>query len=446
MMKKKLLGFSLIAMLAMTGCDNSNGSAYNLDLPKGGEVVDLKVEANRKALMQDVTSGLSGMLAAAISKGISFKTEANMDAQYDVYVENEVRTSMKMTGLKETATLDVKANIGKLTSAEGVEALKGVEAVANYKFSGDVNITEKGYTNSEGKPEVINTDLKFDKVGAKVELTEGVIYADLSDRSLLKNGLANYDEVAELINAVGTVRMPTKAELALLLPLDKGQTVDSYLTAEWKKSGLDKIYISVDEINQIAEMFDEEEIMSGPVQYNRASPSSAIGLVDLSGLEETIGVLANIEGALEYKVYKNETAGLKISLDTRKIAECSMLAEYIDNFGTMEGFEMTAQDYAAYNETFGKFDLEAVVLFDDVSRITSLTMSIDANVTSYDSYYDSVNNTEIKEKDNTTIIKGKSKITANYDGMKKTPAKEHKDYVSVMSFVEEYEDLLEPAK
>ena len=167
---------------------------------------------------------------------------------------------------------------------------------------------------------------------------------------------------------------------------------------------------------------------------------------DLSGLEETIGVLANIEGALEYKVYKNETAGLKISLDTRKLAECSMLAEYIDNFGTMEGFKMTAQDYAAFNETFGKFDLEAVVLFDDVSRITSLTMSIDANVTSYDSYYDSVTNTEVKEKDNTTIVKGKSKITANYDGMKKTPAKEHKDYVSVMSFVEEYEDLLEPAK
>lgn len=446
MMKKKLLGFSLIAMLAMTGCDNSNGSAYNLSLPKGGEVVDLKVEANRKELMQDVTSGLSGMLAAAISKGISFKTEANMDAQYDVYVDNEVRTSMKMTGLKETATLDVKANIGKLTSAEGVEVLKGVEAVANYKFSGDVNITEKGYTNSEAKPEVINTDLKFDKVGAKVELTEGVIYADLSDRSLLKNGLANYDEVAKLVNAVGTVRMPTKAELALLLPLDKGQTVDSYLAAEWKKNGLDKISISVDEINQIVEMFDEEEIMSGPVQYNRASASSTAGLVDLSGLEEAIEVLANIEGALEYKVYKNETAGLKISLDTRKIAECSMLAEYIDNFGTMEGFKMTAEDYAAFNETFSKCDLEAVVLFDDVSRITSLTMSIDANVTSYDSYYDSATNTEVKEKDNTTIVKGKSKITANYDGMKKTPAKEHKDYVSVMSFVEEYEDLLEPAK
>ena len=466
-MKIKLLGLSLVSTIALVGCGNSNN--YNTNLPKGGEVIDLKVEKNRKDLMENINAGVSAMSGALLSKGISVKSEMVLDGKYIDYRNDVEKETLTVSGLKANANLDVKGNLTKLNK-KGVEMLKGLEMVTSFSISGNAEYsdmvkvkTEKEDSSTETKREKVTTNIKFDKLGAKTELTDGTFYFDLSDGSLLKNGLNNYDSIAKLAGEFGETPLPTKEEFSKLLDLKEGQTFDQYVIGEWNKSGYNKLSISVDELALLAkdedededegnispvklELLNAEEVEEGEEMEEEAEeeeeeeePKSLI-----ERIEDILGMIASVDGVLEYRVYKNKTSALKITFDKQKYMVLSEMNEYYDNYGKLEGFKL-AEDYAKNYEGLENFEFAATALMDKEYRFTSFTTVINAKNMSYDRYFNEENKVTKVEKESYIEIQGKAKVTANYDGMKKTPAKEHKDYVPVMEIVGGVMKLLDPS-
>ena len=461
-MKIKLLGLSLVSTIALVGCGNSNN--YNTNLPKGGEVIDLKVEKNRKDLMENIQTGVSAMSGALLSKGISVKSEMMLDGKYIDYRDDVEKETITVSGLKASANLDVKGSLTKLNK-KGIEKFKGLEMVTSFSISGNAEHsdmvkvkTKKEDSSTETKREKVTTNIKLDKLGAKAELTDGTFYFDLSDGSLLKNGLNNYDSIAKLAGEYGETPLPSKEDFSKLLDLKEGQTFDQYVIGEWNKSGYNKLSISVDELALLAKDEDEDEDEGNPSpvkleQLNAEEVEESEEMEEseeeepkslIERIEDVLGMIASVDGVLEYRVYKNKTSALKITFDKQKYMVLSEMNEYYDNYGKLEGFKL-AEDYAKNYEGLDNFEFAATALMDKEYRFTSFTTVINAKNMSYDRYLDKENNVTKVEKESYIEIQGKAKVTANYDGMKKTPAKEHKDYVPVMEIVGGVMKLLDPS-
>ena len=431
-------------------------------------VVDLTNEETYFEFVQKMKSGLINAMASMMVNGVSIDSSLYGEFSDECYENEELVASLNISDLYVSNTTDLLLNAAKMSEKDYENA---IEMVGETRFGGNVYSMELMYPMPKSghrylDPVPVEQGFVMEDLGLNYEMVDGVIYLDMSDRSIINFVVDNYVDLFDLLNRVTQGQIPSSIALDYMfgqagpVVIEGGQpriapeeeTEEEYnntqlaLMGMWEMFGLDKTYISLEELEARYAGSSQPVLQSGSRIPN---PSSSNNLAMLFAyLTAAVRVAPTVEGLLEYTMFKDGTSSLAVDLNNENYIEFFTKINYFARQGTLEGYNLEYYLPDEGDNPVQNLELNMYIAFDNLNRPCAVEGSFGYEAISELTYdeYDQVlrlegEEMEEEEEEEEAFATERAYLdfgfgtAIDYTGRKAVPAEEHEDYVNLLTII-----------
>ena len=446
--------------------NSSNNGGSSSEIPDE-VVVDLADEQAYSEFTEKMQGGLVNAMASMMVNGVSIDSSLYGEFSDECYENEELVAELNISDLYVSNATDLYLNAAKMSEKDYENA---IEMVGETRFDGNVYSMELMYPmpksgNRYLDPLTVEQSFVMEDLGLNYEMVDGVIYLDMSDRSIINFVVDNYVDLFDMLNRLTRGQIPSSVGLDYMfggpaIPVIEGgqpriapeeETEEEYndtqlaLMGMWEMFGLDKTYISLEELEARYAGSTQPVLQSGPRVPNPSSPNNLPML--LGYLSAAMAVAPTVEGLLEYTMYKDGTSSLVVDINNENYIEFFTKIAYFARTSTLEGYNLEYYLPDEGDNPVQNLELNMYIEFDNLNRPCAIEGSFGYEAISeltYDDEYGEVLRLEGEEMEEEEEAFGTERAyldfgfgaAIDYTGRKAVPAEEHEDYVNLLTIID----------